>query len=161
MNHIQICFYRPGDKFGCFANFSKHTVFYNNVLFKTSEHAFQAMKFYPNNLDIFEQVKNATTPKEAAIMGRSLSPIRADWESEITSDISCITLVKDKIMYDVVLAKFSQHENIKQDLLSTDNAELVEDSPIDYYWGWGKDHSGKNKLGQILMEVRLKLNQSS
>ncbi|GAB4239826.1 MAG: hypothetical protein Kow00121_66390 [Elainellaceae cyanobacterium] len=25
---------------------------------------------------------------------------------------------------------------------------------IDYYWGCGKDGSGKNKLGQILMEVR-------
>jgi predicted NAD-dependent protein-ADP-ribosyltransferase YbiA (DUF1768 family) len=30
----------------------------------------------------------------------------------------------------------------------------VENSPIDYYWGCGKDGSGKNKLGQILMEVR-------
>jgi hypothetical protein len=32
---------------------------------------------------------------------------------------------------------------------------IYEDSPIDYYWGIGEDHSGKNMLGLILMKVRL------
>jgi predicted NAD-dependent protein-ADP-ribosyltransferase YbiA (DUF1768 family) len=31
---------------------------------------------------------------------------------------------------------------------------IVENSPFDDYWGCGKDGSGQNKLGQILMEVR-------
>jgi len=39
-------------------------------------------------------------------------------------------------------------------LLSTGDAEIVENSPIDYYWGCGANGSGKNRLGIILMEVR-------
>ncbi|MGC1396759.1 MAG: NADAR domain-containing protein [Coleofasciculaceae cyanobacterium] len=31
---------------------------------------------------------------------------------------------------------------------------MVENAPSDYYWGCGKDGSGKNMLGQILEEVR-------
>jgi ribA/ribD-fused uncharacterized protein len=39
-------------------------------------------------------------------------------------------------------------------LLSTGNQLIVENSPVDYYWGCGADGSGKNMLGKILMEVR-------
>lgn len=62
--------------------------------------------------------------------------------------------VKDNIMLQIVYAKFSQHAQLKQLLLSTDNAMLVEASPTDYYWGEGKDGTGQNKLGEILMQVR-------
>ncbi|NES05091.1 MAG: NADAR family protein [Okeania sp. SIO2F4] len=37
---------------------------------------------------------------------------------------------------------------------STDNELIIENSPSDYYWGCGKDGTGKNKLGLILMAVR-------
>jgi N-glycosidase YbiA len=39
-------------------------------------------------------------------------------------------------------------------LLATGDDLLVENAPGDYYWGCGKDGSGKNRLGTILMEVR-------
>jgi predicted NAD-dependent protein-ADP-ribosyltransferase YbiA (DUF1768 family) len=39
-------------------------------------------------------------------------------------------------------------------LLSKANEEIVENSPVDYYWGCGADGSAKNMLGIILMEVR-------
>ena len=35
--------------------------------------------------------------------------------------------------------------------------EIIENTDIDYYWGCGKDGSGKNMLGIILMEIREKL----
>jgi predicted NAD-dependent protein-ADP-ribosyltransferase YbiA (DUF1768 family) len=43
-------------------------------------------------------------------------------------------------------------------LLSTGNATLIEDSPMDFYWGCGSDGTGKNMLGKILMEYRDILN---
>ncbi len=53
-----------------------------------------------------------------------------------------------------MLCKFQTHRDIRDILLSTGNAEIVENSPIDFYWGCGADGSGKNMLGKILMEVR-------
>ena len=77
-------------------------------------------------------------------MGRDRShPLRSDWES-----------VKDNIMQQGVLRKFETHTKLGEILLSTGDEEIVENSPIDYYWGCGKDGSGKNKLGLILMRVR-------
>ncbi len=38
--------------------------------------------------------------------------------------------------------------------MNTGNCPIVENAPGDYYWGCGKDGSGKNKLGEVLMQVR-------
>jgi hypothetical protein len=53
-----------------------------------------------------------------------------------------------------VLRKFETHADIREVLLSTGNELIVENAPGDYYWGCGADGRGKNRLGQILMEVR-------
>ncbi len=91
-----------------------------------------------------EQIRLVKTPKDAARMGREKTrPLRKDWEQ-----------VKDDIMRQAVLCKFKTHRDIRDILLSTGNAEIVENSPIDFYWGCGADGSGKNMLGKILMEVR-------
>lgn len=42
-------------------------------------------------------------------------------------------------------------------LLSTNSKNLIEASPYDYYWGCGNDGSGQNRLGKLLMELRLEL----
>lgn len=63
-------------------------------------------------------------------------------------------------MWQAVLYKFQTHPDIRDILLSTSNAEIVENSPIDFYWGCGADGSGKNMLGKILMEVRKILHQT-
>jgi ribA/ribD-fused uncharacterized protein len=53
-----------------------------------------------------------------------------------------------------VLAKFTQHDDLKKVLLDTGDAELIEDTTSDYYWGNGTNGTGKNMLGKILMETR-------
>ena len=54
-----------------------------------------------------------------------------------------------------MLAKFSQHEDLKQRLLHDipGEAEFVEHCG-DMEWGDGGDGSGKNLFGQVLTEVR-------
>jgi ribA/ribD-fused uncharacterized protein len=82
-------------------------------------------------------------------MGRDRKhPLRKDWEQ-----------VKDEIMQQGVLRKFETHADIREILLATGDELIVENSPIDYYWGCGKDGSGKNRLGEILMTVREILRQ--
>ena len=53
-----------------------------------------------------------------------------------------------------VLQKVLEYPAIKEILLNTGDEEIIEDSPIDYYWGCGKDGSGKNMLGIIIMVIR-------
>jgi N-glycosidase YbiA len=91
-----------------------------------------------------EKIRGLKAPKDAAYMGRNRAlPLRSDWEQ-----------VKDEVMWRAVLQKFQSHGDIREILLGTGDELLVENAPGDYYWGCGKDGSGKNKLGEILMKVR-------
>jgi hypothetical protein len=51
-----------------------------------------------------------------------------------------------------VLCQLSTHPDIREMILSTGNEEInekiVENSPVDYYWGCGADVSGKNMLAR-------------
>lgn len=139
---MTIYFYSTRDRYGCFSNFSAHGFELDGVWWYISEHYFQAQKFAgtPHT----EQIRQVKTPKDAARMGRDRSrPLRPDWEQ-----------VKDDIMQQAVLRKFETHADIREVLLFTGDELIVENSPIDYYWGCGADGSGKNMLGLILMEVR-------
>ena len=57
-------------------------------------------------------------------------------------------------MRKAVLAKFSQHEDIRAVLLETGSAVIVEHTSNDRFRGDGGDGSGRNWLGRILVEVR-------
>ncbi|WP_414514099.1 NADAR family protein [Nostoc sp. PCC 9305] len=139
---MTIYFYSTREEYGCFSNFSSHGFELDGLYWSTSEHYFQAQKFV--GTFHVEQIRLVKTPKDAARMGRERTrPLRQDWEQ-----------VKDDIMRQAVLCKFQTHRDIRDILLSTENAEIVENSPIDFYWGCGADGSGKNMLGNILMEVR-------
>ena len=60
----------------------------------------------------------------------------------------------DAVMRRAVLKKFETHADIRALLLSTGDEKLVEKTTDDHYWGVGTNGTGKNRLGQILMEVR-------
>jgi len=57
----------------------------------------------------------------------------------------------------VLRAKFSQHTHLMQMLIDTGDAQLVEDSPYDAFWGIGRDGTGQNQLGLLLQEIRAEL----
>ena len=57
-------------------------------------------------------------------------------------------------MRKAVEAKFRQHDDLCRELLRTGRAPLIEHTEEDHYWGDGGDGSGRNMLGQILMDVR-------
>jgi ribA/ribD-fused uncharacterized protein len=137
-----INFYHVNKPHGGFSNFSKHAIQFDGKTWPTTEHYFQAQKFM--GTDYEEQVRLATTPMQAAQMGRDRSrPLRPDWE-----------ITKDNIMRAAVRAKFTQHSDLRAELLATADALLVEHTANDRYWGDGGDGSGKNMLGRILMEIR-------
>ena len=143
-----IHFYSVGDDFGQFANFAPFPIHLDGERWPTSEHYFQAQKFDAEHYR--QEIRKANSPMIAAQLGRSRKvKMRRDWES-----------VKEGIMRVAVLAKFTQHEELRTLLLSTGDAKLVEHTENDAYWGDGGDGSGKNRFGLILMEVRAALRHS-
>lgn len=144
-----VLFYAVGDEYGCFSNFYPAPVRLKGRAWPTTEHYFQAQKFAGTKHE--EAVRAAKTPMLAARMGRDRSlPLRRDWEA-----------VKDAVMRDAVRAKFEQHADLREVLLATGDARLVEHTENDSYWGDGGDGSGRNRLGEILMEVRAALRAGS
>jgi ribA/ribD-fused uncharacterized protein len=141
----KICFYRENDEYGYFSNFSPHPITLKGKSWPTSEHYFQAQKFSGTSHE--EEIRQTSSPMSAARLGRDRQkPLRSDWEQ-----------VKDEIMLKAVRAKFTQHPDLRAKLLATGNAELVEHTKNDAYWGDGGDGTGKNMLGRILMKVREEL----
>ena len=146
---MKILFYETDKAYGCFSNFSRHSVRIDGVNWPTSEHYFQAQKFLAE-VDQ-EAVLCALTPFAAAQIGRERHrSFRTDWED-----------VRDKVMLDVLRAKFSQHVDLREILLSTLGAALVEHTRNDRYWGDGGDGTGKNMLGTLLEKVRTEMSDSS
>jgi ribA/ribD-fused uncharacterized protein len=140
-----IRFYRLREEYGCFSNFSRHPVALKGRTWPTSEHYYQAQKYAGTPRE--EEVRQAKSAMIAAHMGRSRKhPLRPDWEQ-----------VKLTVMREAVLAKFTQHADIRAVLLGTGDAEIVEHSPKDSFWGDGGDGSGQNHLGKVLMSVREEL----
>lgn len=140
MNPIQ--FYRVTEPYGAFSNFSAHAFQLKGATWPTSEHYFQAQKFVGTPHE--EEIRTTASPMIAARKGRDRKrPLRHDWET-----------VKDQIMRDALCAKFAQHADIRELLLSTGDAQLIEHTTNDRYWGDGGDGTGRNRLGELLMELR-------
>ncbi|KZL18415.1 Swarming motility protein YbiA [Pseudovibrio axinellae] len=140
-----IYFYAQTDDYSEFSNFAPYGVELEGRWWRTVEHYFQAMKF--RNDDYRERIRRCSKPKDAKCLGMTREiALRSDWEE-----------VKDQIMLDAVRCKFKTHEHPRNLLLSTEQAEIAENAPMDAYWGIGADGSGLNKLGKILMQVRNEL----
>ncbi len=138
-------FYGASAEHGFLSNFSRASVWLKGCRWPTAEHYFQAQKFAGTHHE--HEIRNARTAGTAAEMGRDRRrPLRADWES-----------VKDEVMREAVRAQFTQHAELREALLATGDAELVEHTYKDSYWGDGGDGTGKNMLGLILMEIRAEL----
>lgn len=145
MEKKTINFYSTIGDYGCFSNFSRHHLFLKDKMWKTSEHYFQAQKFAGTSHE--EELRLADSPMQVAKMGRDRKrPLRKDWEE-----------IKDDIMREALRAKFTQNKELSKILLETGDAELVEHTTNDNYWGDGGDGSGKNMLGKFLMKLREEL----
>lgn len=136
-----ICFYSRSGAYSEFSNFAPFGFEADGVFWPTMEHYFQAQKF--PDAAYRERIRRAHSPRDARNLGRSRAqPIRADWGS-----------IRDKVMLQGLRLKFANPE-LRSLLLSTGKRELIEHSHSDRYWGAGRDGSGKNRLGKLLMQVR-------
>jgi ribA/ribD-fused uncharacterized protein len=129
-------------------------IFWHPV-FKTVEHAYQFFKFVWNTNSSLEassitaqgvrgKIHAATSAHEAKqIAKENKQHVRDDWDQ-----------IKVAVMAEILLAKFEQHEYVRRSLERSIGMELIEDSPIDNFWGRGPDHDGENWMGRLWMQIR-------
>jgi ribA/ribD-fused uncharacterized protein len=137
-----IYFYATNEPYGEFSNFYPASFYEDCVRYLTVEHYYQAHKF--TDPKYRAKIIQAPTAKEAALLGRSRTvPIRTDWDE-----------VRDEIMMRGLTKKFTAHPEILKLLIETGDKQLIENSPYDHYWGIGKNGTGRNRLGEMLMQIR-------
>lgn len=131
----------------------------DGITYPTAEHYMMAQKARLFGDDAaFAAVLRADTPQQAKELGRQVRGFDHEvWERERLG-----------IVFAANHAKFSQHSDLKDFLIRTGDAVLVEASPYDRIWGIGLGQDdphaanplqwrGSNLLGFTLMRVRAAL----
>lgn len=135
--------YKTSITFG-FSNSSPHSVDIPNFgKFPTAEAALQAYK-NPKNWKYVNAQMNASNSNISKLLG-SKCEINKEWETQ-----------KIHIMKKILELKFEQHPEIKKNIMKTGLRELKNSCKIDSYWGIGYDQKGRNILGKILCDLRMK-----
>jgi ribA/ribD-fused uncharacterized protein len=142
-----IYFYRANEKpFGAFSNLYPRPIEFEGEVYPTSEHAYQAGKAVKKS--VRDWILSAPTPALAAMAAHGLYSwdIVPNWAE-----------VKFDRMRAVLRAKFDQHEDLKELLIATGTARLVErgtvNNAVNRLWG-EVNGRGENTLGKMLMELR-------
>jgi ribA/ribD-fused uncharacterized protein len=153
-------FGRDRDAFRFLSHFWPAPILIDGEEWPTVEHYYQAQK--SANRGYREAIRQAATPGMAKRLAaqpdakRRLS--KHSWfRANGTRPRQDWFEVKLDIMRRADYAKFIQHPELAAALLATEDAELIEDSPSEPYWGVGPDGQGLNWAGRVLMEVRQKL----
>jgi ribA/ribD-fused uncharacterized protein len=126
------------------SNFWPCYLAYQDILYPTAEHAYQAAKV--ESLAIKTAIKNCATPAEA----------KDYFEIHKIKPAPGWTLAKKLlVMEELLMIKFGGKDPfLTRALLATGDADLVEGNTWnDTFWGQSNG-SGENHLGRLLMKVR-------
>lgn len=161
----RILYYRRDrEAFGFLSHFHPSPIEIDGEIWPTVEHFYQAQK---SPIEAYRaairaaqhpgHVKRLAAPPDAKArlargswFAQNGKHPRADWEN-----------AKLDVMKRGDHAKYAQNPELTALLLETGDAELIEDSQRDRFWGIGKDGSGPNWGGRVLMEVREHLRRQS
>ncbi|HLK27043.1 MAG TPA: NADAR family protein [Puia sp.] len=137
----------------CFSQWFPAPFEADGILYHTAEHWMMAEKAKLfGDEEQFKNIIATESPAKAKKAGRAVKNFDASVWNE-----KCVEIVVKGNYY-----KFSQHQDMKLFLLSSNSAVIVEASPFDKIWGIGMKNyetdpfkwNGTNLLGFVLMEVR-------
>ncbi len=142
-----ISFYRANERpYGVLSNLYRREIVFEGRIFPTSEHAYQAGKAIKTA--VREWIQAAPSPSLAAMAAHGLYTwdVVPDWAT-----------IKFDRMRAVLRAKFTQHPDLAEILISTGAKRLVEagtvNNAVNRLWGQ-VNGKGENMLGVMLMELR-------
>ena len=146
----------------CFSQWYKSDFRVDGIDYPTAEHWMMSQKaLLFGDTTIYKEILVTEDPGKVQILGRKIK----NFDLKIWNE-NCFGIVSKGNYY-----KFGQNEALKHFLLETDDAVLVEASPLDRTWGIGLSEEdeassnnpylwkGLNLLGFALMEVRDRLKQ--
>ena len=138
---------------GPFSNWYPSKFKVNGIQFSCGEQYMMYQKAIGfGDIEMAQEILKATTPKEQKELGRKVK----NFDPKVWNDIK-YDLVKTGLR-----AKFTQNEDLKDELLKYKGWLFVEASPEDRIWGIGyhvkdalanKQNWGENLLGKILTEL--------
>jgi len=155
----EIAFTKVKLPYGWLSNMSPFPVVYKDIEWRTTEALFQAMRF--DDLSIKEEIRNSKSPMTAKMIAKKHKThmvVKPTSEADLDNMRECVRL------------KVNQHAKVKQDLINTGDARIIEDVTnrgrrgSNMFWGallsdniW----EGENWLGVIWMEIRNEIRPNS
>lgn len=151
-----VCFHNPDEENGFLSNWYISEFELDNIKFSSMEQYMMYQKAVCFNDDyIAGKILGTDDPREIKALGRKVSNFNSVfWNG-----------VRQIVVYEGLMNKFSQNNNLRNKLLSTDCDVLAECSVSDTVWGIGismhdsdrfdiSKWKGQNLLGFALMMVR-------
>ncbi len=154
-----ICFHNPNEENGYLSNWYPSVFVIDGIRFSSMEQYMMYKKAVVfQDMDIATQILAANDVRNIKELGRQVSNYNENYWNGI----------RQIVVYDGLLAKFSQNEDLKELLISTKGTLLAECAVKDTIWGIGlsmnnperldrANWQGQNLLGYALMMVRDKL----
>lgn len=151
-----ICFHDPDEINGCFSNWYLSDFTVDGTKFSSMEQYMMYRKALCfDDTAAAEQILAADDPSEIKRLGRLVRRYDDNYWNG----------VRQIIVYEGLIAKFSQNEELKEKLLGTGDAIMAECAVGDRIWGIGRSMTdparldraqwlGRNLLGYSLMLVR-------
>ena len=146
---------------GVYSQWYPSKIIIDDVEYNCAEQYMMAQKALTfGDTESWAGIMKAWHPSDQKAIGRKVKNFNVDEWNKVCRDI----------VYKANVAKFTQHEALKEGLLATGNSELVEASPTDVVWGIGlserdpriydrNEWRGTNWLGEAIMKVRETLRQ--
>ena len=140
----------------CFSNFYKVSLSINDCTYNSVEQYFQQQKAMQlKNEEAASKIMELVDPVAQYRLGKSLKVDDRKWDIKTAQTV----------METAILAKFTQHADLKEELLKTKGKLLIECNPYEHFWSCGLKLSheeaydrskwtGDNVLGKILTDVR-------
>ncbi len=139
MNHI-ICFHNPDEENGYLSNWYPSCFTMDETVFSSMEQFMmyrKAICFHDNN--IATQILETDGVARIKDLGRRVSGYDENhWNG-----------VRQLIVYEGLLAKFSQNDKLREQLKATGNAVLAECAVKDRIWGIGLSMDDPNRLDRV------------
>ena len=161
MNNNVITITRVKEENGWLSCMSSHSVDYNGQSHRTAEALFQSLRF-EGHPDIQKLIRDQKSPMGAKMKARKNKDLlgRGKMWDESQDDLT--------LMKSCLRLKLEQHPELKEKLLETGTATIIEDCtrhPRESakFWGMVKSDNaweGENNLGKLWMELRTEINNN-
>jgi len=155
---MEITITKVKEEGGWLSCMSAYPVTYQGIQYKTCEALFQSLRFegYPDIQKTIQECPSPMGAKMIARKNRELLNRGTKWD-EAPSDIPLMKMC--------LKLKLEQHPELKDKLIATGNATIIEDCTTHdresaRFWGAVKENGkwvGENVFGKLWMEIRKEL----